>query len=119
MKIGKAIVSLFALFCVSLLISSAFAEPKPEPKQKIEEAAFTGEFILVNTKTIPAGFFLKKFKLVTIGGKAFLRGEGANIGDDGPTNSGIIISLAIDDIVAFREFSRAQAKDYYDESFRE
>ena len=110
---------LISLIFVSLLIGAACAEPMPDSKQRIEEAALTGEFVLVNTNTIPAGFILKKFKLVAIGGKLFLRGEGANIGDDGPRNSGVITSLALEDIVTFREFSRAQAKEYYGERFGE
>ena len=98
---------------------SGFGEAQGTTAAPVKEGQLTGEFLLVNIRSIQAASILKDYELVTIGGKVFLRGIRANIGDDGPREAGIVVNLAVDDIVAIREFTWSQAESYYGSSFRE
>lgn len=82
------------------------------------EVGLRGDVLLVNLKTVPAPFILRDHGLVRMGGKVFLRGTVADIGDD-PRDAGLVVDLAMDDIAAIREFTWAQAKAYYRSGFRE
>jgi len=115
----RALVAVAVVLGLTVLLSVIHAADLPVSQSKTyPEATLGGAFVLVNLKTVEAPFILKSPQVVSIGGRLFVRGVIADIGDD-PRAAGITASLALDDVTAFREFTTDQAKKYYGSNFRE
>lgn len=115
-RLGIAAIVLCLVVLGAVYAAEVAQTPTPAA---IKEGQLTGDFLVVNIRSIEAAFVVKDYELVTIGGKVFLRGVAANIGDDGPRRAGMVVYLAVDDIVAIRAFTWAQAESYFRGSFRE
>ena len=76
------------------------------------------DVLLVNMKSLEVPFIIKNHSIVLIGGKKFLRGTYAKIGDE-ERDAGLVVNLSIDDTTAIREFSWQQAKEYYGSTYHE
>ena len=82
------------------------------------EAKLSGDVLLVNLKSVDVPFMLKSHEVVTLAGVPFLQGVVANIGDE-ERDAGLTVLLAVYDIAVIRQFTWAQAKARYINSFRE
>ena len=116
-RIAAVVVVVCLLSAGICRIFAADAQEKPAVTG-YPEARLTGDVLLVNVKTVEVPFILKDYRLVSIGGKVFLQGTCADIGED-EKGAGLRASLAVDDISVIREFTWKQAKEYYGLGFRE
>ena len=120
MRRSGRIVAVALCLVVGVYVCGAVAADHEEKAAKPDypEVTLKGDVLLVNLKTMDVPFILKDHRLVSIGGKAFLQGTYADIGDE-HKHAGLKVSLAVEDITAIREFAWEQAKAYYGAAFRE